>query len=94
MKLFTPASAIVGTSGSCGARLALVTASARSLPRLDLRDRGADRVELRLHLTADEVLNCAAPSAIGHVRVRRADLQAEHHGAQVRRGADAARRRT
>ncbi len=33
-KSFSPASIIVGTSGASGERLALVTASARSLPAL------------------------------------------------------------
>ena len=60
------------------------------LAGLDLPERRADRVELRLHLAGDQILARRRRAAIGHMRVRRADLEPEHHGAQMRRGADAA----
>ena len=62
------ASAKVGTSGSCGSRVDDDTASARSLPSLNERQRRAGFGETHLHVAGDDVLDRLRRALVRHVR--------------------------
>ena len=62
-----PDSASVGTSGAIDERLAVVTASARSLPALASGQRGRDVVEGHRHLAAHHVLQRRRAALVGNV---------------------------
>ncbi len=88
----TPASASVGTFGSCGLRLAAVTASGRILVVADLPDHRWQGVEAQLHLAADEVDQGRSAALVGHMRDVDPGCVLEHLGRDVLRAAGAAGR--
>ena len=74
-------------------RAAVVTASARTLPALDVRDRGLRGVEHELHLAADQVGHRVAGAAIRHMHHVHAGHELEQFAGHVDAGADAGRRK-
>ena len=66
---------MVGTSGNVSERVAVVTASARTLPALMCLDRRGQGAEHHLHLAADQIGQRGRAAAIGHVQ----HIDAGHH---------------
>ena len=87
----TPASAAVGTSGSCEMRSAHGHRERAQLPALDELQRRGNRLAHREHLAADEVAHRRAAALVGDVDHVGADLQPEELGAHALRGARARR---
>ena len=88
-----PLSAKVGTSGSAGERFDEATPSARTLPDLDLRQRGVDAHRRQLHLAGQQRLDGRGAAFVGDVHhVEPARRGAEQFDGQVRAVARAGRR--
>ena len=79
-------------SGSASERVAVVTASARSLPALMYSIDAAVSAEHDLHLSADQVGERGRAAAIGHVNHVDAGHHLEQLAGHMGRGPDAGRR--
>ena len=88
-----PASAIVGTSGTAGARFADVTRQRTHLALLHERHHRGDVVEEQVDAPGDEVLDRGRGAAIGDMHEIEAGRALEQLGGEMGRGAMAGRRK-
>ena len=86
-----PLSIMVGTSGNCGMRFCVVTASGRELARLDQRHQHARRLEGHLHIAGHQIGDRGSAAFIGHVHDVDAGARLEQLTGEMGQHADAAR---